>query len=255
VLCAYDGALYGGASYPHTTLLCARTLEGKTPLELAQEAGHTKVVDVLERAIATAPSQALERFCLLPMPLSTGGYPQREQVVRRKEAGNAAFRAGEIADALVRYMEALDLLSGNLHTDVVTLSINCAACALKANEVRKQTGIDTASIASEAKVAVGYCNQALHLNPMNVKALYRRGLAYEQLHDAQQDLGGVEHCSPLAMEMAAFYQPHALSRHAMQDFELAVCLTSAKDSTINDALIRLRQVFASQVAPGPGRVQ
>ena len=106
--------------------------------------------------------------------------------MRLKEAGNAAFRADEMADALQRYIDALDLMAGNMHTDVVTLSINCAACVLKANDTRLQTGLDAASIALDAKVAVGYCNQALLLNPTNVKALYRRGLAYEQLFDAQQ---------------------------------------------------------------------
>jgi tetratricopeptide (TPR) repeat protein len=112
----------------------------------------------------------------------------RERVLHLKEAGNTAFRAGERAQALGRYIDALELLSGNPHADVVTLSINCAACVLKANEERLQTGLDTASIGLDAKCAVGYCNQALRLNPTNVKALFRRGTAYEQLFNAKQVL-------------------------------------------------------------------
>ena len=62
-----------------------------------------------------------------------------------------------------------------------------------------------------------------------------------------QDLSGVEQCSPLAVEMATFYQPYALSSHAMQDFECAVCLTRAKDAKINDALTRLKQMISMQM--------
>ena len=60
----------------------------------------------------------------------------------------------------------------------------------------------------------------------------------------------MQHCSALDSKMAAFYQPHALSRHAMQDFECAVCLTRAKDPTINAALIRLKQIVAAQMVSG-----
>ncbi|CAH0522746.1 unnamed protein product [Peronospora belbahrii] len=102
--------------------------------------------------------------------------PERmRMVVKNKEEGNELFRDGNHKHAAARYVKALthaskffDLSdSDKTEVDAIKLSLylNLAQCYLKMENYTK---------------AVANCNEALALDAKNVKALYRRAVAYEK---------------------------------------------------------------------------
>jgi len=85
-----------------------------------------------------------------------------------KEEGNEGFKVGKIDDAIKHYTRALSLC-GDTEKDKKTKSDifnNRAACYVQLYEPQK---------------VVADCNESLNLVPGNVKALLRRGFAYESL--------------------------------------------------------------------------
>ncbi|MCO5564326.1 hypothetical protein L7F22_017986 [Adiantum nelumboides] len=99
-----------------------------------------------------------------------------EAAAKKKEEGNAFFKAGNYWRAAKRYERAAIYIeqdkpfSGDEKQQVQALKLscylNCAACKLKLNEFR---------------VAVDLCSRVLELEPENLKALYRRLQAYIQV--------------------------------------------------------------------------
>ncbi|CEG36154.1 tetratricopeptide repeat-containing protein [Plasmopara halstedii] len=102
--------------------------------------------------------------------------PERmRMVVKNKDEGNELFRDGNFKHAAARYVKALthaskffDLSEGDkeeVNAIKLSLFLNLAQCYLKLESYSK---------------AVANCNEALALESKNVKALYRRAMAYEK---------------------------------------------------------------------------
>lgn len=102
--------------------------------------------------------------------------PERMRlVVKNKEEGNELFRDGNYQHAAMRYVKALshaskffDLNESDLEEVTklkLSLYLNLAQCYLKLELWGK---------------AIANCKDALSLDPVNVKAYYRRALAYEK---------------------------------------------------------------------------
>ncbi|TDH68519.1 hypothetical protein CCR75_000479 [Bremia lactucae] len=108
--------------------------------------------------------------------------PERmRMVVKNKEEGNELFRDGNYKHAAARYVKALthaskffDLSEADkeeVNSIKLSLYLNLAQCYLK--------------MEINSKV-VANCNEALILDPKNVKALYRRAVAYEKENKVEQ---------------------------------------------------------------------
>ncbi|XP_074280350.1 uncharacterized protein LOC141605466 isoform X2 [Silene latifolia] len=122
------------------------------------------------------------------------GEPYVFTIQSMKDRGNSLFKKGNVSLAGSLYKQALIFLCfvGFLppHDQHATFSLalslilNLAACELKL---------------SHYELASRYCKFILHFDPCNVKALYRRGLAYKQhnlLKDALVDFEHVLHLDP-----------------------------------------------------------
>jgi stress-induced-phosphoprotein 1 len=83
-----------------------------------------------------------------------------------KEEGNEAFRVGKMQEAIQHYTRALGLCTDKEVNEKSNIFNNRAQCYVQLYEPNK---------------VVADCSEAIVLNPMNVKAYLRRGLAYESL--------------------------------------------------------------------------
>jgi len=85
---------------------------------------------------------------------------------RAKEEGNDHFRLGKIPEAIAAYNKALGLCTEKEQNVKADIFCNRAACFVQLYEPHK---------------VLNDCTECLQISPMNVKALLRRGLAYESL--------------------------------------------------------------------------
>lgn len=83
-----------------------------------------------------------------------------------KEEGNEFFRLGKIQQAIDAYTRALGLCKEAEANEKVNIYNNRAQCYVQLYEPSK---------------VIADCTEALNLQPMSVKALLRRGLAYESM--------------------------------------------------------------------------
>jgi len=83
-----------------------------------------------------------------------------------KEEGNEHFRLGKIPEAIAAYNRALGLCGENEANEKSNIYSNRAQCYVQLYEPTK---------------VISDCNEAILLNPMNIKAFLRRGLAYEAM--------------------------------------------------------------------------
>lgn len=116
-----------------------------------------------------------------PNPMPT---PDKENPLSLKESGNAAFKDGNLDEALALYTQALQLTPKDQASDQAVIFKNRAAVHLK-NE--------------DFQLAVDDCTKALELVPSDPKALYRRAQAYEALEKvdlAYQDAREVHRVDP-----------------------------------------------------------
>jgi len=92
-----------------------------------------------------------------------------------KVEANEMFKQGKIEDAITKYTVALGLCKDTKKEDLIKADIyaNRAACN---RQLYKSTDV------------VSDCTEALKLNPNHVKALIRRGQAYESLEKFQKAL-------------------------------------------------------------------
>lgn len=100
-----------------------------------------------------------------------------------KNEGNALFTAGDFSGAIQKYSKGLKLCTSN-NSDKATLLKNRAAAYLKLEEYEKVVDDTTA---------------ALEITPSDIKALFRRCQAYEQLgqyNEAFKDARAVNHLDP-----------------------------------------------------------
>jgi len=103
-----------------------------------------------------------------------------------KIEANACFKNGKIQDAITKYSQALDRL-GSANDEKskqlkIDLYANRAACWVQLYEVDK---------------VVADCTAALQLDPVNFKALVRRGQAYETLEKYKKSLEDFEKAAQL----------------------------------------------------------
>ncbi|KAK2465761.1 hypothetical protein APHAL10511_002305 [Amanita phalloides] len=143
-----------------------------------------------------------------------------------KEKGNAAFKAGDYANAIGHYTEAI--LADRSDP---TLPLNRAAAYLK---LGKNEDADRD------------CTTVLKLSPSNVKALFRRGqarLALGTLLDAQQDLNN-----------ALKLEPNNTSvQDVLKTTEQAIATEKSKKSKIKSAPASLAPTSSMSSAPPPKR--
>jgi len=95
--------------------------------------------------------------------VDANGQPLSESQIAKQE-GNLAFKEGRFEEALAQYSKALELTT--MPSEKSVLHSNRAACF--AQHQNWSEGLKE-------------CNKALEYDPKNVKALLRRGLAYEGL--------------------------------------------------------------------------
>nr|XP_025637978.1 peptidyl-prolyl cis-trans isomerase FKBP62-like [Arachis hypogaea] len=101
-----------------------------------------------------------------------------EAAGKKKEEGNALFRAGKYAKASKRYEKAIKFIEYDTNFSIkekksakdlkIACNLNDAACKLKLKDYKQ---------------AEKLCTKVLDLESTNVKALYRRAQAYIQLTD------------------------------------------------------------------------
>ncbi|XP_055343715.1 protein unc-45 homolog B-like [Paramacrobiotus metropolitanus] len=114
--------------------------------------------------------------------MANGEQPQDANTV--KEAGNAAFKAGQFQEALRLYSSAFSLTSSDQPKERLAILKNEAACYLKLQDYDNCVKVTT---------------QALDLSPNDPKAMFRRCQALEALNridEAYKDALLVAHAEP-----------------------------------------------------------
>ena len=105
-----------------------------------------------------------------------------------KDVGNTSFKGGLLKEALSSYTEAADALTKLSDTDKKIDEVNSLLISLNGNKAMCYVKQSSWSSAKASAAAV------LALDANNVKALYRRGLAFHKLaalDDAKSDLAKV----------------------------------------------------------------
>ena len=133
------------------------------------------------------------------VPEENRGYVFEDRLERSAELKDEAkklMEAGDYAEARQTYKRAYfhadfdELQTWDMqekHTKMITdvklpILLNLALATIKLAAEAKSAG-ETKDQRASAKSAMNYVNEALKLEPENTKALYRKGLAYEQLGD------------------------------------------------------------------------
>ena len=123
------------------------------------------------------------------------GDEKLAEMAKYRESGNCLFKAGPafLGRAIKRYEEAIRKAPGE--QDFKSLGLDEKEAKLKA--VQQQTLTCHLNVAAallkigKVKEALKHCNDAVKIDPINVKALYRRGqtrAALEDLDGAKSDL-------------------------------------------------------------------
>jgi len=151
-----------------------------------------------ETALSYEPDNQEIKKCLqevnglLKKTFDDDGKPLSESQIAKQE-GNSAFKEGRFEEALAHYSKALELTTTPSEKSV--LHSNRAACF--AQNQNWSEGLKE-------------CNKALEYDPKNVKALLRRGLAYEGLERWQPALDDMKQV--LTLEPGAKLASEALVR-------------------------------------------
>mmetsp|Transcript_15748 Transcript_15748/g.25114 ORF Transcript_15748/g.25114 Transcript_15748/m.25114 type:complete len:177 (+) Transcript_15748:40-570(+) len=144
-----------------------------------------------------------------------------EHALGEKAAGNIAFKAQEWATAVGRYREGLRYATYAQHHGMTVqeetrkiapvLFSNCAAAYLKQDD---------------AKMAVEACNQAIAIDPENMKAYFRRAQAQMALGNydsAAEDALHMLEMDPLNPEAKQMHQKAERSAKEYRRADKAVC--------------------------------
>ena len=158
------------AAYKAALVLDSNSTEAKAGIERAGPAA----------AAAAATAATTTTTATAPAAESPAAGPVvPPNVLKAKEAGNAAFKLGQFGDAVDHYSKALSLVKGSSMPAVeVMLLSNRAMAALKDGIPRR---------------CVSDCDAALKIEPHNAKALLRRASAYEQLEKYTKAAGDYNH--------------------------------------------------------------
>ena len=102
----------------------------------------------------------------------------KEWVIEAKENGNKLFREKKSKEAIVQYSNGLNAVNWpKEESDLrVQLLTNRAFCYLNVNEY---------------ELCIRDCNDALHLQPNNPKALFRRSQALQKIGKLQEAFTGL----------------------------------------------------------------
>lgn len=113
-------------------------------------------------------------------------------VVKNKEEGTELFKGGNFRPAAARYHKALTHIAKffdlgpddqkEIQALKITLWLNLASCYLKLEQYDR---------------VFQHCNDTLEAEPANVKALYRRSIAYEAKKDWEKAFADVRKCQEL----------------------------------------------------------
>lgn len=110
-------------------------------------------------------------------PLPSTDEEARRRAAELRAQGNQLFGEGRYTEAVVRYTEALGLSENKAAIEAHLVLSNRAACYLKTESYEQ---------------AVDDCNEALKLQPTMMKALFRRGQAYDALGKMEEALKDLE---------------------------------------------------------------
>ncbi|XP_074306339.1 peptidyl-prolyl cis-trans isomerase FKBP62-like [Silene latifolia] len=120
------------------------------------------------------------------------GDPSIYNIYMMKDRGNSLFKEGNLSLAVSLYKQALQFFcflgipctrdQQTATSLALSLVLNLAACELKLSHYNQ---------------AWCYCNLILNFDLCNVKAFYRRGLAFQKLHFLVEALDDFEHALKL----------------------------------------------------------
>jgi len=148
---------------------------------------------------------------LPPPPVKTKLIPNDEKLqtaLEQKKIGNEKFAQGSFVQALTAYNKGLHMFAGSAGlTDSpeglelkITLHLNASAALLKSQKP---------DFLKEMERVKSHCSEVLKHDESNVKALYRRALARQQLKeitDALDDISKALKMSPTDPEIRKTYQ-------------------------------------------------
>lgn len=119
-----------------------------------------------------------------------------ELAQRRKDQGNQQFKEGALAEACLRYSQALAALDKLTEADALTDDEQKAVTALRVT-LYVNSAISLHKSGAALTRVVDNCDKALALDPANVKALFRRGTCMRE----QKDLARAEKDIRRALEL------------------------------------------------------
>lgn len=160
----------------NTLALLHRYEEAQTALKkgLQIESTNTDIANRLKEVDAALAKEAKK-----PKPKNTANLTP---AMALKEQGNDLYKNGKFPEAIEVYSRALAMAETN--EEKVNLLNNRAACRFQDRDFRQ---------------CVADCTEAINLDENNVKALLRRGLAYEnieKIEPAMADMKKLQELSP-----------------------------------------------------------
>ncbi|XP_062357794.1 protein unc-45 homolog A isoform X1 [Cinclus cinclus] len=163
-----------------------------------------------------------------PGPCSTGAHRQvtAEQLRAR---GNALFQAGDHGAALAAYTEALSL--SDAASERAVLHRNRAACYLKLEDYIKAEADATKAIEADGR---------------DVKALFRRSQALQQLGRLDQAVSDLQRCVSLEPRNKAFQEALRALGSSMQEKMKAMSCTDSKVEQMFQILLDLDEKDADK---------
>mmetsp|Transcript_21140 Transcript_21140/g.23602 ORF Transcript_21140/g.23602 Transcript_21140/m.23602 type:complete len:256 (-) Transcript_21140:74-841(-) len=152
---------------------------------------HEKAAEVCKRGLKAVPGNGDLKRKLTECQKAMRSSPTNDNLVASiKETGNAEFKRGMYEKAVEHYSRALQILevTGKPDTEKLPFWNNRAACNLQIHAHRHVIN-DTTNV--------------LNIQPENVKALMRRGLAYEYIEKwkkALEDMQKARELDPSAKQ-------------------------------------------------------
>uniref|UniRef100_A0A8C3RG83 Protein unc-45 homolog A n=1 Tax=Cyanoderma ruficeps TaxID=181631 RepID=A0A8C3RG83_9PASS len=158
-----------------------------------------------------------------PVPLRHGG------VMQLRARGNALFQAGDHGAALAAYTEALSL--SDAASERAVLHRNRAACYLKLEDYTKAEADATKAIEADGR---------------DVKALFRRSQALQQLGRLDQAVSDLQRCVSLEPRNKAFQEALRALGSSMHEKMKAMSCTDSKVEQMFQILLDLDEKDADK---------
>ena len=129
------------------------------------------------------------------------GEEKIHAAVKRKDEGNAYFKASQLALAEKKYKRGIEFVESEYGLDTDEQKANAKKVKVTLYSNLAQVNI----LRKEYKDAITNCNKCLEIDPQNAKALFRRGKVHNILDnwdDARKDLRKVLEIDPANAEAA-----------------------------------------------------